>query len=147
MAYKDPSINITAYFELKRTAVSDRVSEVTIGSLAQPITELVKALRNINAVPPELLKNFNMTYWSPIIENFLEAYAKNLPANMLETLSLMEPLLRDQSFWNDLQTALEATRQYLTWINDKLEELAQKNESIKITDLLPSYQEVSHDFI
>lgn len=120
-------------------------SDFRLGDLAEPLENLVQVLRNIDALPPQMFTNFNMTYWQPKIENLLAAYAANSPRLILQTLQMMEPLLRNEEFWSEMKVVLETTSQTLSWLNDKLEELAYQGGNISIVSLLPDINEVLAD--
>lgn len=79
-----------------------------------------------------------------MIDTLAISYTQNLPKQVLRTLELLEPLMRDTDFWVTLRGSVSAASQYMSWINDKLEEIDQLGENIDIVKLLPDLDEVCH---
>lgn len=106
--------------------------------------ELISVLSNLGTIPPQYFPGFNFSYWMPLIDTLAISYTQNLPKQVLRTLELLEPLMRDTDFWVTLRGSVSAASQYMSWINDKLEEIDQLGENIDIVKLLPDLDEVCH---
>lgn len=124
---------------------TNETSNFTLGSLEKPIRDLVDVLGNLGSLPPQMLRDFNASYYVPIIDALKESFTKNLPGQVLQALELLDPLLRNREFWQTLRTTVGATSQYLKWVNDKLEELDRSGQTISINKLFPDINEVCSD--
>lgn len=123
---------------------NSEIQNTTLGSLREPLRDLVIVIENFVKIPPYLFPNFNMTHWRPVIESFLRAYASDSVSEMLKVLKLLDPVFRNDQFWLDMKKGVEAASQYLEWLNTKLEEIDVQGGNVSIVSLLPNIDEVSH---
>lgn len=131
------------YINVYGTGMNPAAENITLGALEQPIRELIDVLSQLGSIPPQMLPGFNMSYWMPMIESLGDAFMNDMPVMVLRQLEMMEPLLRDTAFWGEMRTALTAASQYMSWINDKLEEIDRQGKTISIVSLLPDIKEVN----
>ena len=117
----------------------------TLGSLEQPIRELIDILGQVSSIPPNMLTSFNATHWMPMIQTLTDYFTQDMPVLVLRQLEMMEPLLRNTDFWDEMKMALTATSQYMSWINDKLDEIAAQGQNISIVSLLPDINQVGFE--
>lgn len=119
-----------------------QAENVTLGTLEQPIRELLDILGQVGSIPPEMLPGFNASYWMPMIGSLQDYFTQDAPVMVLRQLEMMEPLLRNTGFWEDMKMALTATSQYMSWINDNLEKIAAQGQTISIVSMLPDIDQV-----
>ena len=121
---------------------NSKLQNTTLGSLREPLRQLITVVENFVKIPPNLFPNFNMTHWRPVMESFLQAYARNSVGDVLKTLKLLDPLFRNDQFWQEMKQGVGAASQYLDWLNTKLEAMAAQGGNVSIIDLLPDIDEV-----
>lgn len=77
-----------------------------------------------------------------MIDALSTGVSQKMPVLVLKMLDLLDPLLRDTEFWQQMRSAIGAASQYMSWINDKLEIIGNQGQTIKITSLFPAIDDV-----
>lgn len=80
----------------------------------------------------------------PLIDALIVSYSQDMPVQTLRLLEMLDPLLRNSNFWQEMRTAISAASQYMSWINDKLEQIGKQGQTVDISTLFPDINEVCY---
>ncbi|XP_064634814.1 uncharacterized protein LOC135492321 isoform X3 [Lineus longissimus] len=102
------------------------------------LKKLAEIFKNVQKLPPGFIPGFNESYWKPLMEAFVKSLESGITTQTLSLLNFMDPLLRDQQFWNLMKKYMQEFATFTEYINTMLGKLQDGGKQLQLVNLFPN---------